>query len=264
MPCRRLLTVAVVCAVLLALVVACGGNDDNGGGATPGTTTSVATRTPTGDATAAASPDAQSTTAPTSSASDDATTAAREAGDRLEAASFTATYALTIEGDDEGTTNGTLTLYKGGSDRLRQDARGEDEGEELVIILIETPGRLVYCLAGAGALRDVLGGEGQEGLCYEDQPVERAGLVDVRGHIDRLQDEDLDVLDVTERTIAGRDATCIKGDAEGVESDVCVDDGGVLLYARSGDGIAIEATDVRGSPADADFNPPYEISDLPE
>ncbi len=82
--------------------------------------------------------------------------------------------------------------------------------------------------------------------------------------------EDVGLVDSSQRTIAGVDATCftVSSALAGLgEGEVCFSDDGLLLYLSSetnGDSSTFEATSVSTDVTDADFEPPYEIFELPD
>ncbi len=77
-------------------------------------------------------------------------------------------------------------------------------------------------------------------------------------------------VDTSQRKIAGVDAACFtaKSDLAGQgEGEVCFSDEGLLLYMSSevdGASTVFEATSVSTDVTDADFEPPYEIIELPD
>ena len=79
---------------------------------------------------------------------------------------------------------------------------------------------------------------------------------------------DVDLLDTSERSIAGVDASCftVRSDISGLgQGEVCFSDGGLLLLLRSGsngDSFTFEATSVSTDVTDEDFEPPFEVIDL--
>ncbi len=94
-------------------------------------------------------------------------------------------------------------------------------------------------------------------------------LFDIPGEI--AQDvENVGLVDSSQRTIAGVDATCFTVSSALVglgEGEICFSDDGLLLFLRSetnGDTSVFEATSVSTDVTDADFEPPYEIFELPD
>lgn len=81
--------------------------------------------------------------------------------------------------------------------------------------------------------------------------------------------EAVNVLEESDRTIAGVDAKCFtveSGLADLAEGEMCFSEEGMLLYLRTGSGateFTFEAIDASTDVSDSDFEPPYEIFDLP-
>ena len=79
---------------------------------------------------------------------------------------------------------------------------------------------------------------------------------------------DVDLIDRSERSIAGLDATCftVRSDISGLgEGEVCFSEDGLLLFLHSetnGDGVTFEATSVSTDVTDADFEPPFGVIDF--
>ncbi len=82
--------------------------------------------------------------------------------------------------------------------------------------------------------------------------------------------ENVDIIDRSERRIAGVDASCFKvrSDISGLgDGEVCFSAEGILLLLRSelnNVGSTIEATSVSTDVTDEDFELPYELFELPE
>lgn len=84
--------------------------------------------------------------------------------------------------------------------------------------------------------------------------------------------EDAEDVDTSQRSIAGIDAACFTASGaltdlgEG-EGEVCFSDEGLLLYlSGEADGASsvFEATSVSTDVTDEDFEPPYEVIELPD
>ncbi len=192
----------------------------------------------------------------------------REAARKFADATFQADYTLTSPpGESFG--SGTMTLYKEGRDKFRFDLTTTQEGQEIEIIFIEAGDTSGFCLKNAGefgALFGIEDGEGEdgEGVCFDEDPTGGEGLGDFSAELDDLANEDLEVLETSEREIAGQDGKCFKTeDDTGEVSDVCVSGDGVLLYVADAAGTTFEATSVSDDVSDSDFDLPYEVRELP-
>lgn len=240
---------------------ACGGDDDSGNGDATATQPAggrddTDTPEPEGDATQADGGDAPG--------ADEVRAAARKFAD----ATFQADYTLTSPpGESFG--SGTMRLYKEGRDKFRFDLTTTQEGQEIEIIFIEAGDTSGFCLKNAGefgALFGIEDGEGEdgEGVCFDEDPTGGAGLGDFSAELDNLANEDLTVLETSEREIAGEAGKCFKTEDEAGEvTDVCVSDDGVLLFTADASGTTFEATSVSDDVSDSDFDLPYEVRELP-
>jgi hypothetical protein len=177
---------------------------------------------------------------------------------------FRGEYTLTgAPGDELG--SGTLVLFKGTDGRVRFELSAEQEGETIEIILIETEDTSAFCLRNAGEFGALLGVPEGEGVCFEDDPTFGAGAGNFNEILDEIEAGEWEVLERSEREIAGQDASCFRTrDAAGEVSDVCFNDDGYLLAALQQDGSGLEATDISGDVEDGDFELPYEVRELPD
>jgi len=181
------------------------------------------------------------------------------------AASFRGEYTLK-GGPDSDLGSGTLVIYKGGSDRLRFDVSGEQDGEVTEIILIQTSSTSAFCLKNAGEFGALLGIPEGGGVCFNDDP---AGADDETGDysdlIAQLESGQGEITGRSQRQIAGMAADCYQVHGTGGDdSEVCFSADGYLLSTTEEDGSGFEATSVSGSVADADFDLPYQVSELPD
>jgi hypothetical protein len=239
----------------LAFLTACGGDDDddnsNGG-------------TPSADATQGADSGDNG-----GSEGDGDGSPSEDTGDLVDVATkfsestFRGDYEFVgAPGDD--LSEGTLVMYKSGTDKLRFDLSAEQEGETVEIILIETPDASAFCLKNAGEFGLLLGVPEGEGVCFNDDPTagEGAAFSDI---IAEIEAGDWEVIDRSERDIAGENADCYQTrNAAGEESTVCFNDDGYLLATTDPDGSSLEANSVSGDVSDSDFDTPYEIRELPD
>lgn len=187
--------------------------------------------------------------------------------ERFKAAVYTGQYALRgTPGDDFG--SGTVTWYKDGPDRLRFDLKSEEGGETVEITIVQTPDVSGVCFRGAGEFAALLGLPPGEGVCSANEPDAGSalGFEEVIAGLTSIDDpEDLDVTEVTSRTIAGQAARCYAAkSSSGDVSNTCFGDNGVLLFVESQDGSTFEATAISAAPAPSDFELPYEVRQLPD
>lgn len=192
---------------------------------------------------------------------------------KFEKATFKADYTTTIGSNAaQAVTDATLTMTKDGPGRLRVDINGKQNGNDVGITMINAGSTSVFCLKGVQGLARLLGSAGGAGACFKsDATTARfnpgAGL---QASLQRFTASDVTLLDKTNRTIAGKDATCYHTQraGEATTSTVCLDSNGVLLYgatdgANGAKGNEITATDVSGSVSAGDFNPPYPLTAFP-
>jgi hypothetical protein len=178
--------------------------------------------------------------------------------------SFRGEYKMTGTPDDTFGT-GTLVLYKGGADRVRFDISAEQDGETTEIVLVETPDNSAFCLKNAGEFGTLLGVPDGDGVCFNNDPTGGDAAGSFSDIIDEIENGDWEILERSERKVAGEDAKCFKTrDSEGTVSDVCFSDEGYLLSAAESDGSGLEATSVSGDVSDGDFDLPYEVRELPD
>jgi hypothetical protein len=255
-------TIASALAVLAALALlslaaaACGGG------------TSSADKTRTAAAGAGTTPDtsdspAAGATSPGGAGEGDE--ALRDIRTKFVDATFKATYLMRSPSDPD-LDNARLTLEKRGRDRLRIELASTQSGENVSIIAIETPDVAVFCLNNAGELGALFGVEPGEGVCFNNDPTGGTPVESIRASLTDLEDPDTQLIDRSQRTIAGRRADCYTTrDSAGDTEIGCFDEDGVLLYAETAgsDASTLEAQSVSRDVNDNDFTPPYEIKDLP-
>ena len=139
-----------------------------------------------------------------------------------------------------------------------------EEGEELRTIIISAGGETYLCIAGGGEESCLTTGvEEAEALTVPFDPIfdiPRELAEDIAG---------VDLVDTSQREIAGVDATCFTVSGSLIdlgEGEVCFSDGGILLLLSSesdGETFTFEATSVSTDVTDADFEPPFDVIDLP-
>jgi hypothetical protein len=185
------------------------------------------------------------------------------AGESADGVIAKVTYRITTEVDGE-TFDGEWVLVQRPPDSRFEIAATED-GQEFRSIIITAGGNSYVCFSGDGE-GNCLASETEEA---DDETAPLDPLFDIpRGIAEGV--EDIGLVDSSQRTIAGVDATCFTvASALAVlgEGEVCFSDGGLLLYVRGetdGDTSIFEATSVSTEVTDADFEPPYEIFELPD
>jgi len=234
-----------------ALLLACGGGDDDkkddGGGAEP-----TATASADGDVTPADGGDGDG--------GDGASGDLTELAGAWATKQAKITYNITSSADTAG---GTYTVYWNPPDEWRLDA--SSGGTEAGIFIKNADGEYICSPDGSGG-----------GACISSPgltiPVPFLGtFFDVDDYENFVEGSFGGVgADKSEETIAGIDAQCytITSNITGAESETqwCVSDDGLPLRVRvSAGGVdyAFEATSAEGSVADADFELPYEVLEIP-
>jgi hypothetical protein len=238
---------APLVAVAISLV-ACDGTGDDAKSDDDRVPTSVTRETV--DATAVADVTATAEDNPTAAVGLDQL---RAIGDKFRTATFSTVY------ESGGDTPLRFEIRKDPS-RFRLDVSGEREGALFSAITILSDSGSFACFTGAQA---EIYGQPPEGACAEitnedENPL--ANLLEVF-----TVDENTRLLGTSARQIAGRAATCYRTANVGVEGTVCFDGGGVLLAIESADsgGISAVAVRVTDTVDDSDFQPPYEVRDVP-
>ena len=238
---------APLAVVLLALLAAaCDGG--GGGGSTPQADETVAE----GETPAA-----------------DGATAGGELGDLEALASEAAgevtakvTYQFTSEEGGE-VIEGEWVLVQRPPDS-RFEFTSTEGGEEFRTIIISAGGETYVCSSSG------------EGTCLAtdigEATAQATALAPIFDVPRDLAEEagDVDIVDKSQRSIAGLDATCftVRSEISGLgEGEVCFSEEGLLLLLRGetdGDSFTFEATSVSTDVTDADFEPPFRVIDLGE
>ena len=173
------------------------------------------------------------------------------------------TYKITTQGVGETPGGEWLRVQRPPDSRIEISSTAE--GEEFRTIIISVDGKSYVCFA--------LGGEESCLVSEEEEAGAEASSLDLLFDIpSAIAEGDAGVFigDPSQRTIAGLDATCFTiggGLVDLDEGEICFSDGGLLLYLQSEvDGLTstIEATSVSTDVTDADFEPPYDILELPD
>ena len=168
------------------------------------------------------------------------------------------TYKYTTEAGGQTTEQEWTMIQRPPSDSRFEIATTEG-GLESRTIVINTAEKAYLCTSAAGS-----------GTCFEsDQTDQYTSLFDpifdtpqsIVGGIDTLG-----IVDESEREIGGLSANCFFYSMAGAESETCFSDEGLLLYLHTGvagSSFTFEATSATTDVSDADFEPPYEVTQLP-
>ena len=192
----------------------------------------------------------------------------KDVTDKFSANSFKADYKLTSSGDTSPL-DGTMTLYKNGSDKFRFDVKSTQDGQPVSIVLIETNDVSAFCLDNAGDLAALLDIPNGSGVCFKNDPTNGAGgIKDLASTFKELSSTNTEVLDKSTRTIIGQPTQCYhyRDTQSGDTSDTCFSTDGVPLYDKTdsgSDSTTVEATAVTATVNDTDFNLPYGVKDFP-
>jgi len=173
------------------------------------------------------------------------------------------TYRVTMDVDGESTEQEWVLVQRPPDSRF--EIAGTDGGEVFRTIIITTGGKSYLCTSVAG----------EEGCLATEAEEAEAGtaLLDPLFNIPQELAEDagdVDLVDTSQRSIAGVDATCFtvrSGLIDLGEGEICFSDEGLLLYMRSevaGTSSVFEATSVSTDVTDSDFEPPYEVIEIPD
>jgi len=243
----RGLTLVAVLALMLALVAACKSSkkSDDGGGKTPAAEQSPSSNeTPDGDGDGEGLQDLK-----------------RLASEAAGGAKGKVTYEYSFEGGGQSA-QAEWTLVQRPPDDTRYEIATTEGGEESRTIVIQTVANSYLCTLAGGA-----------GTCFEsDQTASYtsgfAPLFDIPQQL--VTDiNDIGVTDKSERKIGGVRANCFSVDTTafgGGASEVCFSDEGMMLLLKGqagGTSFTFEATSATTDVSDADFEPPYEVLELP-
>ena len=145
----------------------------------------------------------------------------------------------------------------------RFELSGTEGGEEFRNITITSGGKSYACFSGGGEERCF------GAVADETEPETEAvdPLFDVPREIAEAA-ADVDLVDKSERQIAGMDATCFEigsGVADLGQGEVCFSDQGIVLLMRGEPAFgsfSLEAISASTDVTDADFEPPYDVTEL--
>ena len=167
------------------------------------------------------------------------------------------TYGITTEAGGQ-TTEQEWTLAQRPPDS-RFEIVSNEGGQESRSIVIQTAEKSYVCTSAGG-----------NEVCFEsDQTDQYTGLFDPIFDAPQSIVQDIDTLglgDQSERDIAGLHANCFSYSLAGAESETCFSDEGLMLYLHTGSAgssFTYEAKSASTDVSDADFEPPYEIIEIP-
>ena len=168
------------------------------------------------------------------------------------------TYEITTEAGGQTTTQEWTMAQRPPSDS-RFEIVSNEGGQESRTIVIQTAEKSYVCTSGGGSE-----------VCLEsDQTAQYTGLFDPIFNAPQSIVQDIDNLglgDQSERDIAGVHANCFSYSLAGAESEACFSDEGLMLYLHTGvagSSFTYEAKSATTDVTDADFEPPYEILEIP-
>lgn len=184
------------------------------------------------------------------------------AGEAAEGVTAKVTYSVTTEADGD-TFEGEWVLVQRPPDS-RIEIASTEGGEESRVVIINAGGDSYLCTAGGGEETCLAAGSAET----------EAGAAALDPLFDAPREIAEDVADVglvetSQENIAGVDATCFtlsSGLASLGEGEICFSDEGLLLRLQSdvaGTTSVMEATSVDMNVTDADFEPPYDVLEVP-
>jgi len=242
------LALVVALAALLLLAVACKSDSKSGGDKTPavGQTPTVG-QTPASGQTPADGGGEQGL--------DDLKRLASQAAEEF---TGSISYRTTTEAGGQTTEQDWIVIERPPSDH-RFEIISNEGGQESRTIVIRTAEQSYICTSVGGS----------ESCLATDQTDQYTGPFDPIFDVPKSIVQDIDTLglaDQSERDIAGVHANCFSYSLAGAESETCFSDEGLLLYLRggsAGSSYTFEVTSATTDVSDADFEPPYEVIDLP-
>ena len=183
-----------------------------------------------------------------------------EAAESASGGSFKVTYQITSDIPGEGSTSGTYTIASdppNSSITISGDFAGQDGN----VTLITTEDSVITCFEDAGVGECISFPADAPGGGFFEVP----DFLATDETLDEFIDEPgVDVTSTGSRTIAGIEADCyhVESVDEG-EADVCIGDNRILFMETSSDegDFSFEALE-SGDPSPADFEPPYDVTEL--
>jgi len=187
---------------------------------------------------------------------------------KFTASTFKGTYNLTASGTSpDALQSGTMVLYKDGDKRVRFEMTAKQDGQDVHVLYIEKDGAKYICFDDAGVLGALIGVEAGKGACINSTSNDLNPASSIGGTFADLETADLTVLEQSKRTVAGKQGECYrtKDNKTGDIETACFSSDGALLYSKTeGDNASeMEATEMSGSVSGSDFDPPYEVKDVP-
>lgn len=260
----RWMALAALLTAGVAAFAACGGGSGNNGSGS-GTRTPAAQQTTSGGG--ASTAEAEPTKKSNSGGGGGSSSELQDLADKFAKSTFRASYEIS-GGDLEGITNGQIAIYKDGKDKLRFDIKGEQDGQAFEASFIETPTDSYLCLSGeaAASLGELIGVDTSQGVCTKSTPDDPTNPVgSLIGDFTDIAQGNVELQGKEKKTVAGEDGTCYTVlDKDTNETNVaCFNDDGALLSIESGSSGTLTATSVEGSVSGSDFEPPYEVKDIP-
>lgn len=251
---RRFRWLAIPVALTALVLAACGDEETTGDGAADSTGANGTTSTATAEVTpgeATTTPGDESTPA---SGGEVGTAELAALAERVDSATFTATYTITAPGEEmmDGTWEWT---QDGESDRRRFDIQAE--GENLTMLITEEA--VVFCAEGGCFSMDGAGGGMMPDL----------GEL-FTGEIESIEDSatSATVTAAPSQDLAGTEAECFDFNDEtaGTSGTLCYSPEGIplLIDAQSPDGdFRMEATAYSTDVDEAVFEPPFPVTAFP-
>jgi len=184
------------------------------------------------------------------------------AGAAAEGVTANVTYSVTTETNGDSFVGEWVLVQRPPDSRI--EIAGTEAGEEFRTIIINVGGESYLCTSVAG----------EESCLAAGSAETEAGAATLNPLFDAPREiaegvSDAGITDTSSDKIAGLDATCFTvsgGLASLGDGEICFSDDGLLLRMQSdvaGATSLIEATSVDMNVTDADFEPPYDVLELP-
>ena len=240
---RLYIGVVALLVVASAALWACGGSDDNNNDNNSNTPTESASTTPENTQESSDTP----------SLSDGNTSADfQDLIDKVKLKEAKVAYDFSFSGGGSDT-SGSFTLYSKPPDKARFDVNSGDGN----FTIISSGGNTYYCDSSSSTcINSPVGAGSFPFIALFQNPDQLASYAGVS----------TSDLKHSTKTVAGQDADCYGGSAEGGTGEVCFSNDGILLSIHGGSGgttTSIEATSVEGSVSDSDLEPPYPVQSIP-
>ncbi|MEE8369307.1 MAG: hypothetical protein V3S00_00905 [Dehalococcoidia bacterium] len=256
MPLKGFLALAAISVAVLLAAAACGGGDGDGGG----------DQAPAADDTPAADGgdggDGGDGDGDGDGDGEGFANLEALAGEAAEGVTASVTYSVTTETNGD-TFEGEWVLVQRPPDS-RIEISLTEGGVEFRTIIISVGGESYLCTSGGGEEACLAAGSAET----EAGAASLSPLFDAPREIVEAA-ANVDIVKTSQEQIAGVDATCFtlgSGLLSLGEGEVCFSDEGLLLRMQSeiaGTSSVFEATSVDFNVTDADFEPPYDVLELP-